>query len=285
MGFISRPRLGGLTQGTIFSCARAEGYTTCPVHGLVITARCDIAQEKVPLYNYLPVVPLRAWLEHDGRILLCARAGKECRNRLVNCLDSAGYSETVLDTIPLAEIEKSLFPEDSKERKIVNGRKQFIAASEKFNLVHEAAGNAGLSSTKAVSDAFPSIRSGLLKDLINQRLTGYYFLPSVEHKGKEEGHVVLLREIRHLPSALATLIAAGTELAEVQNAKTEPYEHAGCMDFAIDDFSCPVGQIDSPHIEHVMQVFSTLFARIGLPDPKADLHNDLWAQVEKELPK
>jgi hypothetical protein len=55
-GQILKPTLGLLSQGTIFSCASAEDYPDCLVHGLVITARCDIAQSKVPIFNYLPVV-------------------------------------------------------------------------------------------------------------------------------------------------------------------------------------------------------------------------------------
>ena len=60
--YISAPKLGFLTQGTLFTCAAAEDYGGCNVHGLVITARCDVAQNKAAVFNYLPVVSLDDWV-------------------------------------------------------------------------------------------------------------------------------------------------------------------------------------------------------------------------------
>lgn len=56
------------TQGTVFSCAYAEDYTDTSVYGLVITARCDAAQDKAPIFSYIPVVSLPDWVLCDGRI-------------------------------------------------------------------------------------------------------------------------------------------------------------------------------------------------------------------------
>ena len=46
-----------LTRGTISSCAVAEGYSDCKVHGLVITARCDLHMTK---RRYLTTYPSSA---------------------------------------------------------------------------------------------------------------------------------------------------------------------------------------------------------------------------------
>jgi hypothetical protein len=59
---IAYPQRGAMTQGTIFSCAVAEDYRACTTRGLIITARCDVANDKVRTYNYLPVVPFSDWI-------------------------------------------------------------------------------------------------------------------------------------------------------------------------------------------------------------------------------
>jgi hypothetical protein len=61
---LSRPHVeqaivGKITQGTIFNCAAAFRYPGKQVFGLAITARCDVAQEKYHLLNYVPVISLR----------------------------------------------------------------------------------------------------------------------------------------------------------------------------------------------------------------------------------
>jgi len=39
------------------------------------------------------------------------------------------------------------------------------------------------------------------------------------------------------------------------------------IDFTLTDFAMPIGEIVSPYVEHLLQTFSHLFGRIGLPDP------------------
>src|SRR4051812_2826386 len=104
------PKLGSLTQGTIFSCARAEDYDGCRVHGLVITARCDIAQSKVPVFNYLPIVTLDDWIHRDGRSILCDRLRRSVIGQMKRVLRSCGHAESILQTELPRAILTALFP-------------------------------------------------------------------------------------------------------------------------------------------------------------------------------
>ena len=74
---VTFPNPGPMTQGTIFSGAVAEDYNGCETFGLVITARCDVANDKAETYNYLPVVRLNDWIHRDGRLILGERLQKE----------------------------------------------------------------------------------------------------------------------------------------------------------------------------------------------------------------
>lgn len=84
--------MGSLNQGTLFSCGAAEDYAGCDVHGIVITARCDVANDKAQIYNYLPVVKLDDWLKRDGRILIAERGIKTTFGEMKNALKDVGYN-------------------------------------------------------------------------------------------------------------------------------------------------------------------------------------------------
>ena len=92
------PEGGPPTQGTIFSCAVAENYVGCQTCGLIITARCDAANDKVRCYNYVPVVTLNDWVHRDGRVILAERLMAETLGGLRGTLTDAGLSASILET-------------------------------------------------------------------------------------------------------------------------------------------------------------------------------------------
>ncbi|MBR0999622.1 hypothetical protein, partial [Bradyrhizobium liaoningense] len=100
----------------------------------------------------------------------------------------------------------------------------------------------------------------------NHKLAGYYFLPKLETDGNETGFVALLREANHLPRKLARLIAGG--LDATSEGLSDQSHWLALVDFTHSDFAMPVGEITSPQVEHLLQTFSHLFGRIGLPDPE-----------------
>src|SRR5687767_12791788 len=110
MTIVRLPVRGELTQGAIFSAALAEDYDQCAVWGLVITARCDIANDKAPVWNYLPVVRLEDWLHRDGRSLLVERVHSDQRSKLKSLLRESGFSPSILDTEAPEHIVQRLFP-------------------------------------------------------------------------------------------------------------------------------------------------------------------------------
>lgn len=106
---IIRPLLGRLTQGCLFTCARAENYGHCRVYGLVITARCDVEQDKYPILNYLPVVSLDDWLLVDGFDILHARLDAEADGGLKGCMKEGGVAESILFSMSPSDIQAAFF--------------------------------------------------------------------------------------------------------------------------------------------------------------------------------
>lgn len=258
---IVRPLLGRLTQGCIFTCAKAENYDCTPVYGFVITARCDIEQDKVPVVNYLPVVSLDDWLERDGFDVLHSRLVKDLQGSLKGILKSCEMSESILETHPLRDIEASFFagPSLGKPYKTHAKRLSEIIATLEFLDGDFSGRHSRAGELYGLND---KLSSTLLKELVEHRLNGYYFLPSIDDSHDDPGFVILLREVRHIRDDIARRVANGLEL--------RPWEDDSKFDgltFGVDKFAMPVGELTSPAVEHVMQTFGQLFGRIGLDDP------------------
>lgn len=263
------PKSGQLTQGTVFSCAYAENYAGKIVHGMVITARCDAAQRKVPIYSFIPVVKLNDWVFRDGADITVRRIVLDAENSLENLMEDLGVSLTVLRTTPPTEIvEKLLRPLAEKDRKIETKIKKFEAA---VKIVSES--EAALASGKndlilEVLRKSPKIFDKVIKDLAENKILGHYLLramPSIEEDACD--YVALLREVHHIPNRVAQLIASGVSLPEWLNLQLI---NTCCPVFlSVEDWSMPVAKLRSPWMEHLMQSWALLFSRIRVEDVDA----------------
>ncbi|RVJ77340.1 hypothetical protein [Sinorhizobium medicae] len=260
---ILRPLLGKLNQGVIFSCARAERYGGCAIYGVVITARCDLAQDKFPVLNYIPVVKLDDWLLRDGFEILHSRAAGDVESRLHSALDNAAIAKSILNSQPPRQILEAIFRAQNADKKIRNAEPKFAEIVERYELINSLSE----SGHDPICDLFEmnaALAKALLKELALNRLTGYYFLPAVTDDGEKSGYVALMREVSRLPRELAMRIANGLD-ADDGCLATNP-SWATYVSFEHEPFAMPIGEIPSPAIEHFLQTFSALFGRIGLDD-------------------
>lgn len=257
---IARPLLGQISQGYIFTCGRADYYKNCQVHGFVLTARCDIEQEKFPILNYLPVVKLDDWLMRDGFDLLSKRLEAEADGLLSSALAAAGISESLLLSQSMRDIEAAFFtppPTDKKAKSAADLLSKAIARRELIEKI-QSEREEFCSDLYALNE---KMATGLLKDLVQQKITGYYFLPSVYDSNDDEGYVILMREVNRVTRDCARAIAGGLDQ---EQAAASGFNDS--LDFDRDKFAMPVGELSSPAVEHVLQSFGNLFGRIGLED-------------------
>lgn len=125
--------------------------------------------------------------------------------------------------------------------------------------------------------------AAVLRECAEQRLSGYYFLPEVEpHPAEEGGHVVLLRQIRHIPRDLAGAMASGLSGLEYAALSAQDDRLLGQLSFDCSDFAMPVGLLRSPEVEHLAQEFAVLYTRIGVEDLRDGYLNDL---VDQHFPQ
>lgn len=263
--YLTAAKIGSITQGTIFTCGLANRYSGKYVHGLTLTARCDIAQKKYRILNYVPIVKLSDWLITDGSEILVADEQADLKGRLESALKDAEVSVSLLNSVSLRDIEEEHFKTSATDRKGNDRLKKFSALID-FREGFDGAFKSGQQATlEWFKQNRPKKIAELIRKLSRQDVTGFYFLERLQNEEIPEGYVCLLREINTIPQPIAEQLADGLS----RTVWREQFHSTGaaCLAFDREDFGMPISQIGSPTIEHIMQCFSNLFGRIGLPDP------------------
>jgi hypothetical protein len=103
-------------------------------------------------------------------------------------------------------------------------------------------------------------------------------MASIEPQGSDLGFVALVREIQAIPKDLAVAVAGGLD-SDLYGSmcQSNPSFHNKLL-ISRDDLAYPIGQMLSPHLEHLLQSFAFLFGRIGLPDPDKTYVDGLWGR-------
>lgn len=273
---ITRPQYGTLTQGYLFTCAETEDYSGCEVYGLVITARCDVAHDKAQVFNYIPVVTLDDWIHRDGKRLLLERIRNDSEQQARNQLKQCKFSPNILDTLPLEKVLDTLFKDNNLSKAEKAAKDKLILIRDKLDHVEEIGSSNDSRRFVMLANNHGSHRDTLISELTNQRLNGYYFLPCVEHNGSDSGYVIRLREVQRIPRVFAEKIAIGLSREDYVTLSTDDPRLNGPFNFSRAELAMPVGCISSPILEHIMQSFSSLFCRIGLPDLDPKYIATLW---------
>jgi hypothetical protein len=273
---VTYPKGKSLTQGTIFSCSAVEGYDGCRAWGLIITAKCDVANDKVRTYNYVPVVSLDDWLHRDGRVVLAERLLADTFSSMKSILKDSGFSYGILDTEVPKTILERLFPGGSNGPKTTAGSR-FKQLCDRYDLAQVGRGGRPNEAVSLeIAKVAPKLKDALIRELVHQKLSGYYFLSRIEPDSDDIGHVVLVREIQAAPRDLAHAIGAGLDFHQYAEICKDNPRLMHFLQIDRDDMAMPVGAICSPNLEHLMQCFSALFIRIGLVDPDPSYVAQLW---------
>lgn len=277
---IIRPDPRELTQGTIFTCAISENYETCDVYGLIITARCDVANGKAPIFSYIPVLPYREWVTKDGAEIIASRISANSAGEMRKIIKSAGLSETILETISISSISEDLEKDASKDGRL--RAKRFHEHVSKKAAADEYLSTGNRESAQKLIKENTGLYHGLVKELVGNGVADFHYLDQIEFGKESDGYVALLREIRFMPSRVAARILDGLDRNDyslLENAGT------GGMRFrSDDDYAMPVGLLKSPFIEFLMQRLTNLFGRIGVTDIAAQRVESLknaFAEIEE----
>jgi hypothetical protein len=223
------------------------------------------------------VVKLDDWLCRDGFEILHTRVASDTESRLHSALEAASIAESVLNSQSPRQILEAIFQAPDAEKRIRNAEPKFAEIVERCEVIN----NISSTDHNAVCDFYENnaaLARALLKELALNRITGYYFLPSVSDEGEKLGFVALMREVSRLPRELAKRLADGLDAQD--DCLTANPTWATYVSFEHELFAMPIGEVPSPAIEHILQTFSALFGRIGLDD----LDSTYVSQISERRP-
>ncbi|MBL0674955.1 hypothetical protein ACK327_10440 [Aeromonas dhakensis] len=235
-----------LTQGTIFNCAYCSLYPNNEILGLVITARCDLAnKDKVKFLNFIPAIPFEIWKNKELLPLIKKQTINNLKSQYFELLCKAGFSQENLkvygyDRIyPLILEQKKITAKEITRLKNLKERLDCLEQTSPYN---------------KILTTFNSETKVILKEIIENKNPDYFFIDDV---AGYDSVVVNLREIYELRIDIAKKIQNGIEL--------DCGESLPGLNINIENKFCSiVGQMRSPFIELLMQRFANNFVRIGV---------------------
>ena len=261
---VQPPVLGKLNQGSIFSCASAERYPDADVYGLVITARCDLVQGKSPLVNYVPVISFEDWIKVDGFEIARERVEKKVRGEISALLREWSIAPSVLLAVDLDDVVNTYVAGlESKQQRRASERGERVTSrrTSLSRCLHGDIESLAALDERTVHD--------VIRELMNHKLSGHYYIAAVRSDDSPACYVALLREASFLPRELASQIASGVA-TDAAPYRQNPEWQRWIRLKGEEDMAMPIGVLPSPYVEHLMQSFSMLFGRIGLPDTQTE---------------
>jgi arsenate reductase-like glutaredoxin family protein len=234
---------------------------------MLITARCDTAQNKVEVYNYIPVIPVETWIEKDGLELVAKRALANELGSLRKTLNDAGMAHSIIDFVEHETILAELQAGTSKQEKSV--AKRFDQAAQAVRAANAMLEKPDRTQQEALAflDANDGLYKSLIKELMTNTLAEFHYLEKSDLGENTRGYVALMREIRFISASLGKRIAVGLDAEEFQSLRETFSPGLNHVRFSAEnDFAMPLSCVASPFIELIMQRFANLFSRIGVAD-------------------
>lgn len=251
-----------LTQGTIFNCAYCASYPNSETLGIVITARCDIAnKDKVKFYNFIPAIPFEVWRNKDLLPIIRKKYLSQLENQLLTLISKAGFSKANLNTFGYKKIYDFIVTNKKLKQKEVT---QLETVQRKISCLCDNFCYQTLHSN------FAEEIKKELNDIIQNKNSDYFFIDNIVGYNAV---IVNLREIYELEISVAYKIPNGIELDDGNM-------HPGLNLNVPNKFCSIVGQLKSPFIELLLQRFANNFVRIGIDNAHPNL-SSLIMEVEK----
>ena len=273
--------MDGLDQGTVLAGLRSDKYLGIPCYGIIITASCDISNDKVSKLYFLIGVDAKQWFctEYAYRQVYDAKIKKLFKPVEELCmqfsLDADAIRDFTLEEIR-AVIAATLTQKADRDR--FEKRYQDYATYCRPGMDDEARGRA------IRSDIKPAIT--FLNEIGKERILHFFYLPKAAYLKNsclmDDGLIVDLQEIGSISMQDAQQITgAGIDnLILIRKSEKERARlHSRYWLEEEDDFVGIEGEVVSPWREHLMQRFMRDFARIGLNGATGQDHEALVKRI------
>lgn len=245
--------IGRYTQGSIFTGLRVTDGSAR--HGIVITARCDIAHNKSRSIVCLPIYSLGDWMSLRGDSEIADQSVSAIQNMLAEILVRYDVASRAIE---IYGIERTL--EILNKKGLKQGDLKKLEDFRPFIVDRDV---------KAKIKCLVENRKKYIDCVIKNARSDTFFLERLSHNSEAVGYVVDLAEPVCVSQKALQEISNGLEYVrylresegEYRNIIVSEGGHAGV-----------VATLRSPYTELLLQRFSNFYSRIGTPDiAKLDL--------------
>ena len=273
-----------LTQGTVISSLRSKKYLQEICFGVIITARCDLANKKVRKVFYLEALPLEEWvLSQCGTNYVLIGKTKNIVEQIERILNNYDLDWGTIKTFSLEEFNTVV---DSE----ITVRRDNIKIKELYNKYMEITKQySNKIERKNVVRTYKNDVCNSISTIISGQNTHYLYIPPDGMScGFEKGLIVDLQEVDYLNfEEIEDLISYKIDIQN-SNLSDEKKTHYDKKFYIYEGvgYSMPVCNINSPWIEYLLQHFSNAFSRIGIDTPQKEtvtqMIDEIYSQEEEK---
>lgn len=259
-------KLRGITQGSIFNHARSDDFKE-DVLGMVISARCDLAQQKQEKFIYVPLIKAKHWFDFH----VIPKLIEECRKSLVadlkNILVQNKNAESVIETFGAIKCGDLLI--DSKDHV------KYIKKLDDLSRI-EYCITSGQNDKSLIS---PKKLAAKIDEVVTNKVEGFFLVDNVvdyqNNKIELGSYIAILGEPRPIHKTAALGIAEGLDHSDI-TPHDRTYDSINRVEGEMSYVLC---NITSPYIELALQRFSGLYSRIGVENPSSKIKEILHLEA------
>lgn len=272
-----------LTQGTIITGVRSDKYPNIRCNGVVISARCDLANCKISKIYYLVAVPSDDWLlSVEGFNIVLSQRQNELEDKLQAKLGGSGLDWSTLKSFSVEDFSTVIHDQEVGLKKDTEKVLEIFLTFKNYTNKYLEPGD-----KKAIlQNENKSVASSLLK-IVNGQMMHYIYVPEnayIKDGSIDKGLIIDLQELEYISIRDAERLAnceIDIQSKDLSDADKQRYNnYFFLMDWP--GYAMAECDIASPWTEYIMQRFSNAFIRIGVDGPQKEDVQSMVSRVSKQ---
>jgi len=272
-----------LTQGTIITGVRSDKYSNIRCNGVVISARCDLANCKISKIYYLIAVPSDDWLLSDeGFNIVLSQRQNDLEDKLQTKLGGSGLDWSTLKSFSVEEFSTVIHDQEVGLKKGTDKVLEVFRTFKNYTSKYLELGD-----KKAIlQNESKSVASSLLK-IANGQMMHYIYVPEnayIKDGSIDRGLIIDLQELEYISIRDAErLVNCEIDIQSKDLSEVDKQRYNNCF-FLMDwpGYAMAEYDIASPWTEYIMQRFSNAFIRIGVDGPQKEDVQSMVSRVSKQ---
>lgn len=272
-----------LTQGTIITGVRSDKYSNIRCNGVVISARCDLANCKISKIYYLIAVPSDDWLLSDeGFNIVLSQRQNDLEDKLQTKLGGSGLDWSTLKSFSVEEFSTVIHDQEVGLKKDTDKVLEVFRTFKNYTSKYLELGD----KKSILQNESKSVASSLLK-IANGQMMHYIYVPEnayIKDGSIDRGLIIDLQELEYISIRDAErLVNCEIDIQSKDLSEVDKQRYNNCF-FLMDwpGYAMAEYDIASPWTEYIMQRFSNAFIRIGVDGPQKEDVQSMVSRVSKQ---